>query len=348
MKISTPEKALLTQEFVKRHPNLPNRTLGRRLYRHSRELWLSEDSAYQAVRRIRGAKGQQARKELAHRAEHFQPARSSNWRMPKSQAKPWLSFPMPQGRSLILQDIHVPYHDDEAVGTMLDYARKLRDEPQGLQCILINGDGCDFYAASKWPRNPNHRDLWNEIRAMRSFLRGLRQEFPGCEIIYKLGNHEERFQAYLWRKAEELWNLPQLTFESIFTGAIEKTAEVPAEPAIEGIQIVQDQRIIRAGKLAILHGHELPRGTSSPVNFARTLFLKTMECALAGHMHQHSAHEGRSIWGKRVSCWSAGCLCSLAPEYARVNQWSHGFVVLTLDGKEFSVENRKIIKGKVY
>lgn len=353
--IDTSRKREISTDFVRNNPETPSRQLARMLYRKHKSLFPSWDAAYQAIRRRRGAQGDAHRKKsMKYHAATFQDRTGFVWKMPKSLAEPWSEYELPQGTTLCLQDAHVPFHDDAAMAAVFDHARKLDPDT-----ILFNGDMADFYGVSRWDRNPSKEDLWGELQQSRAVLGTFRQEFPRAKIIWKLGNHEERWEHYIWKKAKELWELPFTKFEHMMTGAIPESDDEnnprTAQPQIgskeNGDQIifVKDQRIIRAGKhLGILHGHELPQGTSSPVNFARTLFLKTMECCIAGHHHRSSQHDGRTMFGRQIACWSTGCLCDLTPDYRRINQWNHGFAVIIVRGEKFEVQNLRVIKGKVY
>ena len=115
-----------------------------------------------------------------------------------------------------------------------------------------------------------------------------------------------------------------------------------------GIDIVDDQRIVLVGELPVLHGHELPRGISSPVNPARGAFMRTKHTVLVGHQHQTSGHCEPNLFHAETFCWSQGCLCNLAPEYARINRWNWGFAVVEVaaDG-QFDLENMRITKDGI-
>ena len=99
--------------------------------------------------------------------------------------------------------------------------------------------------------------------------------------------------------------------------------------------------------LTIIHGHELFNSTA-PVNFARTLQTNLGVCAIAGHRHQTSQHAFKTADDKHIHCWSLGCLCDMAPDYAVINRWNHGFATLELDKNTFQVQNLRIIEGSIF
>ncbi len=115
----------------------------------------------------------------------------------------------------------------------------------------------------------------------------------------------------------------------------------------EGIEIIKDKRIIKAGALNIIHGHEFGGSVFSPVNIARGLFLRGKVSAMQGHNHQTSEHTESNMNGEIVTTFSLGCLSELNPAYLPINKWNHGFSMVDIDGESFDVRNKRIFKGKV-
>ena len=111
---------------------------------------------------------------------------------------------------LVLSDIHVPYHSNEAIKTAFLYGIKNK-----VNTILLNGDILDFYKLSRFTTDPLKIDFANEILLGRQFFMSLRKTFPKCSIYYKIGNHEERLEAYLKMKAPELWGVPTFDYENM-------------------------------------------------------------------------------------------------------------------------------------
>jgi predicted phosphodiesterase len=251
--------------------------------------------------------------------------------LPESKAKPWVRFEIGPGKILVLSDIHVPFHDPTALEAALAHGDKVKPD-----VVLLNGDAVDFHSISRFLCNPEERDLAGELAAIRGLLGHLRARFKRARIVYKLGNHEERWWAYLWGKAPELLGCSFATFEALI------------EAEKYGVEVVQDGRIIMAGKLPILHGHEWRGGISTPVNPARGAFLKAIACVMQGHLHRSSEHSETDLDDRLISTWSTGCLCDLKPAYARINRWNHGFATIDVDRSgAFEVSNKRILKGDV-
>jgi hypothetical protein len=114
-------------------------------------------------------------------------------------------------------------------------------------------------------------------------------------------------------------------------------------------KFITDRKIIKIGKLNVLHGHEVGGGVFSPVNFARTLFMKMGESTIAGDRHQTSEHSfTRPASDEIITCWSTGHLAEAHPKYRPINNWNHGFAVVEQDGTGmFEVHNKRIVRNKV-
>lgn len=248
--------------------------------------------------------------------------------MPPSAAESWEPHTLLGKRILCLSDIHIPYHSELALAKAVEHGKTLEPDT-----VLLNGDFCDFYSISRWTKNPKQRNFKAERQAIVEFLMWLRHEFPDVEIVAKKGNHEERWDHWLWNHAPEISDEPEMLLEHWL-----KFEDL-------GIAMVDKQRPIMAGELPIFHGHELGRSIFSPVNPARGAFLRTHHTVLVGHSHQTSSHADTDLWHDETHIWSQGCLCDLTPEYARVNRWNWGFCFVEVDDSgEFNVQNFRISK----
>ena len=325
------QRIQIVDQFLKDFPTHPTRELSRAIYAKYGNLWPTQVACYNSVRYARG--------EMVSGAGHYRknPIKRDDGipdTMPKSKATAWEPVVIPNAhaaRTLILTDIHVPYHDPEALEAALRHGDKFNPT-----LVLLDGDIVDFYTISRYETRPSERDLKTEILFTRQLFKHLRKRYPKARITYKLGNHDERWMHNIWKKAPELANIKEFDIDQIL-----HTTEY-------GMDVVDDQRMIMLGKLPVLHGHELPKGMSSPVNPARGFFMRGIEIMLAGHLHRTSEHTEPTMLGKTITCWSTGCLCDLHPEYARINKWNSGFatVEVSKDGS-FNCDNLRIHKGKV-
>ncbi len=236
-------------------------------------------------------------------------------------------------RLLILGDIHCPFQDNDALRQAVLFGLE-----KDVDAVLLNGDVVDFFNISSFVKDEDIVSIEEELTSVKKFFKYLRTVFGSeVKIYYKIGNHEDRFQKYLATHAPELLGADFISLPKLLD--LEKYH----------IEFVDSKQIIQYGKsLHIIHGHEFRTGFGHPVNPARTLFTKMKVCTIGGHFHQISKHSETRGDGSQIACWSHGCLCSLNPKYAILNNWSHGFAYAELyhDGT-FHVENREIINNRV-
>ena len=316
--------SLMAKQLCENHPDHSARGLARKLVKKANGA-ITLEQARQRIRRCFGVSGKRSRDTATRRRP---PRQAGEIRvMPKSLAAPWNPHVMGvTGRVGILSDVHVPYHSEIAVAASVGYLLDL-----GIDALLLNGDICDFYAVSRWQKDPSQRDFKGELEACRDFLAYIRSTFPDIPIVLKCGNHEERWTHWLWQHAPEISDDPMMSLTAWL-----KLVD-------HDITLVEDQRPVMLGKLPVMHGHELPKGLAAPVNVARGAFLRTLSTCLVGHSHRTSNHTESDMWHDETACWSAGCLCDLTPEYARINRWNWGFAVATVhEDDTFDVENLRI------
>jgi predicted phosphodiesterase len=231
---------------------------------------------------------------------------------------------------LVLPDIHMPYHDIRAIDTALNDGFK-----NGIDAIYLNGDVFDFYQISRYSRDPDRKGMSYEIEIGRQFFEGL--VGLGLPVYWKLGNHEDRWDAYIIKNAPELRKIEELQLgKLLFADKFD-------------IAIIKSKQRVKFGSLNVIHGHEFGESFFNPVNPARGLFLKAKTSVLAGHNHQTSSHHENNLNGKPTACFSMGCLCDLEPEYRpfAYTKWNHGFARVEVESDDWFVHNHRIIDGKL-
>jgi predicted phosphodiesterase len=321
------KKVDVVKEYIRKFPEHGNRTIAQLVLKENPNLYPTLEAARSAARYARGNNGKKDRS-VGDSSLHRKNGKAGEYKIPKSLTPKKRIVRIPDGKTLLLSDIHLPYHDVEALECALEHGSDATN-------IILNGDTVDFYATSRWDTDPNHRDLAGELQASRQFLMHLRERFPDANIYFKIGNHEERWEKFLWRKAPEICGVPDFKLEKLL-----RFEDLD-------IQEIGGRQLTKAGGLWVIHGHEF-FNTFDPVNFARTLQVKTGVCTIAGHKHKTSQHSVKSMDGDTVACWSVGCLCDLEPDYMPVNQWNLGFAEITHQGKQFEVNNYRIIDGVAY
>lgn len=328
----------LVREWIKENGKMPDgkempkTKMARLIYKEHYLKFKDEEHVRATINKVTGKSGKKAYRFVADKSLFESENRPVNpYSLPESDEKPYEPFIINGKRILILSDIHIPYHNIPAVSAAIKWGKTLNPDT-----ILLNGDTLDFYQGSDYVRDKTKKQICDELEVFKDFISVLRLQFSKTKLIFKEGNHSERYNTFLYKKAGELQGLEEFSLESI----IRKRAG--------NIDYVGDKRVMKAGNLNIIHGHEFKGGISTPVNIARGLFLKARVSCIQGHNHQTSEHTQTDMNGKMTTTWSVGCLSELHPQYMPLNQWNHGCAFVEVhDNGDFHVQNKRILDGEI-
>lgn len=309
-------------------PGASTRSLARLLYSEFEDHYNSCDSARTVIRKVRGqtegnytdqqsySKRENHMLEIPEPKKHF-----GDWKPQRLKAR----------KVLVLSDIHLPYHDKAALELAVKHGLD-----EGVDAVLFNGDLMDYYGISRWNKDPRQRDFKSEIEVGREMLHFFRETFKGCQLWWKLGNHEERWESYMYNHAPDLLGIEE--FEIRHWSHADR----------HNVKVIGDMQPVQINKLNVLHGHEYRFSISNPVNPARGIYLRAKVPTLMGHLHQTSEHTESDLNAKMTTCWSSGCLCDLRPCYSPLNKWNHGFAVVDTTGEDdYAVHNHRIYRGRI-
>jgi len=326
------KKRDIVEDYIRKFPDTPNLTLAKKIMKDKPELFTTVDTTRSFIRRIKGAKGESEKRYATADLMQNRDDKKNPFKLPESDNKEWEPYFIPKSikKLLVLSDIHIPYHDIQAITVAIK-----KGQSEGVDGILINGDLIDFHTLSRYEKDPSARSMWEEIEMTREFLDVLKEQFPHTIIYYKTGNHCERIEKYLRVKAPELLDCPDFKLDILLRLGEKK------------INYIDDKRIIDFCGISILHGHEFFGAPSQSVNPARGLWNKTYSSSMIGHLHKTSSNTEIPLRGSIHATWSLGCLCGLTPEYARINRWNHGFAIIENNGDSYKVNNYMIYDGKV-
>lgn len=324
--MAQPLLADLAAQIIQEFPEAATKRLATILRERYPTVFNSVEHARDIVRYVRGARGPKSRRENALYPELHRTVVPPLRGLPPSRKLERNPFHIQHKRVLVLSDIHIPYHDPQAIQLALDYRE--------FDSILLNGDILDFHRLSRFVPDPEAVSFGEEIETGKAFLRYLHDTY-GVPIYYKIGNHEERLEHFMYQKAPEVADLAVWRIEYLLN--FEEL----------GVTLIGDKRRVNLGALTVLHGHELARGFVAPVNPARGAFLKASQSTLIGHHHKTSEHNETTLDGKLISCWSTGCLCSLSPNYAPYSKSNLGFAFVEVDGNNYSVQNKRIHEARI-
>jgi predicted phosphodiesterase len=321
------KKVNIAREYREKYGwEMPTLKLARIMFSENKLLFTDVEHARSKLRAIENKHG----KTEIFKTNKTMPERPRNpYNLPESDEAIYQPYALESKRLLVLSDIHIPYHSIDALSCTFDYAKKEKPD-----AILLNGDTLDFFGLSRFAKDPKARSFAHELKTFKEFMDVLKKTF-NAKIYFKIGNHEERYFHFLWMKAHEIVGVEEFELENII------------KSRAEGIEIIKDKRIMKAGDLNIIHGHEFGGSVFSPVNIARGLFLRGKVSAMQGHNHQTSEHTESNMNGEITTTWSLGCLSELHPAYLPINKWNWGFAIIDIDGQDFEVRNKRIYKGKV-
>lgn len=320
-------------EYLELFPNAPSKTLANKIYAENSAYFNSADLVYNRVRYYRGQRGKINRKQISNNNSKYMKDLKIIYtpvelKLPESLTKIRSSFTFPTGckKLGVFGDVHIPFHDNDALEVMF---KKFEEEK--VDSIFINGDLLDFYQLSFHEKDPRQVHFKGEIEAGKEFLAYIRSRFPDIPIYYITGNHENRFERYLRIKASELLDIDECRLDVILHVAEYKIEYLPFRSKVV------------FGDYTIEHGDKIP-GAGGVVP-ARTLLMRLKSNSIVNHFHK-SSESSQRIYGvgepTNIRAYSLGCMCDLAPEYMEINEWNHGFCIMSKVKEKVSVRNYKI------
>lgn len=233
-------------------------------------------------------------------------------------------------RSVFIPDLHVPYMDELAFSTAIAFIKEYKPH-----VIFVIGDVVDFYALSKYDKDPGRiSGLQEELDEAWRVLARIRRAAPHARITYLYGNHEARLKKFLWRKAPELTSLRFLKLDELL-----HLKDLNIKPIESGVtnfhgMVVKHGNVVRNRSGYSATGELEKVGTSG----------------ISGHTHRLS-QVFKTNYGGFYTWVESGCLCDLKPEYleGQVADWQHGITygLFAKHDTRFVLHPTPIIKGKL-
>lgn len=182
-------------------------------------------------------------------------------------------------------------------------------------------------------RGISEDDLYLNLVKSREWLRQWREEHPKARMVKIDGNHEERFVKYVCSKAPILRDFVKQPKEVLQLNAL----KIKHQPT---------GSVIKIGKLLYAHGDQFMGGWGA-VNPAKTVFDRTRESMLVGHVHKFSTWRHRGATGVQRGVWTNGCLCDIQ-EYDLHPQWQWGATLVKyVPSGNFRVHPMEIVNGEL-
>lgn len=324
-----PSKASILKKYRIEYPSYPTLKLARVIYEREKLMFKNVETIRSYLRYLEGKQGEKRKNKIKDTDLIMNHERPRNpYKLPESDETDYQPYILKHKKVGIICDLHVPYHNIQALTCAID---KMKQEK--VDCVLINGDLFDFHGLSRFIRDPKKKNFAAELKAGADIVNILSDTLK-CSVYLKIGNHEERYQHFLWTKMSELAGIEDFEMKNLLTKRC-------------NVIVVEDKRIIKLGRLNVLHGHETGSSVFSPVNIARGLYLRAKASSLCGHHHRTSEHTELDINQSITTTFSVGCLSELHPMYLPINNWNHGMAIVELDGEDFHVRNYRIYNGKI-
>ena len=227
-------------------------------------------------------------------------------------------------RFILLSDLHIPYQDDIAVNSAIDFIKEKQPD-----VVVLNGDIVDFYDLSRFNKDPDRvQCLQQEINEVQNVFKRIRKAVPEASIYFVKGNHEKRLETYLM-KNPELYSLDALKLPNLL--GLEKY----------GIEFVE--RELRLGSLKIVHGDVVRKFSA----YTAKAEIEKHDCSgISSHTHRGGVYYQATP--ERYLLWAESfCLCDLNPHYVDYPNWQQGLLYGWVKGESFAVSPVPIVDGKV-
>ena len=218
--------------------------------------------------------------------------------------------------ALILSDVHVPFEAKDALKVFKAYAKDNMPDT-----LVLLGDILDLYSVSKYDKSMRGKDgLPEELEAGKAFFREMRQLFPDSRIIFTMGNHEDRYQAFLVNKAPELIGIDEFKMERLLD--LESL----------DIEFYDSNTPVKLGELVLTHGSLARKGAGSSVRGMREKYGNVP--MIVGHVHKSSVAYVRTMDDHDLMIENP-CMAKLDVDYGKHLDFINGFTELYIheDGK---------------
>ena len=239
------------------------------------------------------------------------------------------------GRTVVCGDLHIPYHDRDAIGCLLGYLRDTKPE-----AFIFNGDLVDMYQCSSFGKEPTRElELQQDIDIANDVLDAFDAALPkGCRKVFVLGNHEVRLSRWLKDHARNLYGLRALSLDALLR---------LTERGYEIVPMIGRDASLMVGKVEVGHFNKASQHSAYT---AKALVDERGCSVIQSHTHRLGAYYKRQRGtGQYLGGWEIGCMCDLNPEYVSNPNWSHGFATISRveSSSRYHVALHEILGGEL-
>lgn len=229
-------------------------------------------------------------------------------------------------RVLITGDHQLPFVDEDFE---IAKQRFIEDWKPGV--IVLNGDIIDAYELSEYDKRPSRMfNLEDEINQAKQLVADYKR-LSGGQLFWVDGNHEERLQRIIWKKAQEFSFLVSDLPEAL---ELEKTTA----------------GFVPYGQHVDLHGFVITHGTVVRMHSAYTakaMMDRYRSSGCNGHTHRIGSHSITDHRGVSHTWFETGCSCRKDLEYMKAHpNWQSGFLIGEIHGGALHPSLVRVIEAR--
>lgn len=226
---------------------------------------------------------------------------------------------------MVLPDLHIPHHDEEALEVVMRVHRLIRPEETVILGDWLDCAAFSSHAQASLAEERAHDFLADEIEPCNELLDRLERNTK--RLVFIAGNHEHRVERACLRLGREMQAVADLISpQRLLSRGRRRFTYIPYTDVLARYEITPD--------LWALHGW------SHAKNAAREVLGAAMgRSVVYGHTHRAQMETSRDPGSNRViKAWSPGCLAQLQPFYShsRPTTHTHGFSIIFVNRERTS------------
>lgn len=326
----------ITAKYLAEFGNdIPSLTLAKIIYQENPLHFTGVDHARTSIRGLRGQMGDSNRNDL----------KDKRFTKPAGSLAPF-KIPTPEGKDYepiildkkfnnlgVMSDFHIPNHRDTPISLAVDKLQK-----SNINCLVLNGDILDNTPFSRHDgEKPEAKDVKAWFDKTEVMFEWLQHQFQGVKLIWTEGNHDFWYRRWMVAHAHQLSKDPYFSLQERLN-----ISEY-------GIRFIPQTTFLKAGKLNIMHGHQLSGKFGVGENPAKVVYNKAKKSVMIGHVHTLDKYTAKNLDGEFSTTYTTGCLCTLTPDYQPIGgRAAHGFAQVQVEKSgDFNVNNYQIHNGKI-
>lgn len=234
----------------------------------------------------------------------------------------------------VYSDTHFGVEDESALEAALLVAEWYKPD-----MIFNLGDTLNCYNVSKYKKDLVSSGLQEERDRWAEWAERLNTVCPKAQKYILIGNHEERFTAYL-ADAKGIADLEELSLDDLLY-----TKQLGYHPLVNAIYVnPRGDDLYPDAQLYVLHGEKALSQAGSSTKAASDMYAGAS--TMVGHAHRSAVYTRRTGRGMVVG-YEVGTLASLQPDYDAFPNWSQSVMTGIISSSYHAFNLHLIDRGKV-